>query len=79
MRMIHELPGSTFSNIRQRGAYNSDAKAALSQAELEKWITLAICGPYHNAWHTSIKQTPAARWAAGIEQHGQSSRTQALS
>jgi putative transposase len=71
MRMIHELPGTTFSNIQQRGTYDSDAKAALTLTELEKWVTLAICGPYHNDWHSSIQGAPAAKWAAGIEQYGQ--------
>jgi putative transposase len=71
MRMIHELPGTTFSNIQQRGAYNSGARAALTLADLERWITLAICGRYHNEWHSSIKQTPAAKWATGIERSGQ--------
>jgi putative transposase len=70
MRMIHELPGTTFSNIQQRGTYNSDARAALTLAELEKWLTLAICGRHHSEWHSSIKQTPAGKWAIGIEHSG---------
>ncbi len=76
MRMIHEVPGTTFSNIQDRGNYDADAKAALTLAELEKWIALAICGPYHNEWHRTLQGTPAGKWASGVEQFGQPATTQ---
>jgi putative transposase len=76
MRMIHELPGTTFSNIQQRGNYNSDDKAALTLVELEKWVTLAICGPYHSEWHSTLQQSPTAKWAAGIAQFGEPKQAQ---
>ena len=69
MRMIHALPGTTFSNIRDRGNYDADRNAALTLHELEKWIALAICGPYHNEVHGTLLQPPAAKWAAGIAQY----------
>jgi len=71
MRMIHALPGTTFSNIRDRGNYDADRNAALTLHELEKWIALAICGPYHNEVHGTLLQPPAAKWAAGIAQYGE--------
>ena len=71
MRMIHELPGTTFSNIKDRGSYAAEAKAALTLQELEKWITLAICGPYHSAVHGSLLQPPAAKWASGVTEFGE--------
>jgi putative transposase len=37
MAMVHELPGTTFSNTAQRGDYDSDATACLTLAELERW------------------------------------------
>lgn len=76
MRMIHELPGTTFANIKERGTYDADAKAALTLAELEKWIALAICGPYHSEWHSTLQQTPAAKWAGGVAQGSPLSTTQ---
>ena len=30
MKMAHELPGTTFSNTKERGTYNSDATAILT-------------------------------------------------
>lgn len=64
MEMVHELPGTTFSNPAQRGDYDSDAKAVLTVAELEKWLALAVAS-YHGEVHSTTGQTPQARWAAG--------------
>jgi putative transposase len=61
MKMIHELPGTTFSNITERGEYNSDKTASLTLAELEKWFVLAIAS-YHLSIHSGIKESPATRW-----------------
>lgn len=68
MKMTHELPGTTFSNIKEREGYNSDGKAALTLYELEKWIALAIGGTYHNSVHTVLKEPPIAKWRHGIEE-----------
>lgn len=67
MEMVHELPGTTFSNPAQRGSYDSDARAVLTLAELEKWLALAVAG-YHGQVHGSTGQTPQARWAAGTSE-----------
>lgn len=67
MEMVHELPGTTFSNPAQRGSYDSDAKATLTVAELEKWLALAVAS-YHGTVHGTTGQTPQARWAAGTAQ-----------
>lgn len=67
MEMVHELPGTTFSNPAQRGSYDSEARATLTVAELEKWLAVAVAS-YHGQVHGTTRQTPQARWAAGIEQ-----------
>lgn len=67
MEMVHEVPGTTFSNPAQRGDYDSDNKAVLTVAELEKWLALAVAS-YHGQVHSTIGQTPQARWAAGTGQ-----------
>lgn len=36
MKMVHELPGTTFSNIVEKGEYDSSKKAVLTLSELEK-------------------------------------------
>lgn len=66
MQMVHELPGTTFSNPGERGTYDSGGEAVFTLAELEKWFALAITGPYHESLHTGIGEAPLARWKKGV-------------
>ena len=66
MKMIHGLPGATFSNITERGEYDSDKKASLTLAELEKWFALAISS-YHLSIHSGIKEQPITRWMKAVD------------
>jgi len=66
MQYIHTLPGTTFSNIHERGEYDSDGKAILTLSELEKWLTLVIVGQYHNKIHSSLLEPPIERYKSGI-------------
>lgn len=66
MKLIHTLPGTTFSNIQERGKYPSDAKACLTLAELECWLTIAITKYYHLRLHNGIQQIPIKRYEAGL-------------
>ncbi|MCA0291727.1 MAG: DDE-type integrase/transposase/recombinase [Actinobacteria bacterium] len=67
MELVHELPGTTFSNPDQRGRYDSNTKAALTVRELEKWLAVAVAS-YHGQVHGTTQQTPQARWAAATAQ-----------
>ena len=69
MQMIHELPGTTFSNPNQRGKYDSEGAAALTLHELERWLTLAI-GAYHGSVHGTLLRPPAALWADAVAHSG---------
>lgn len=66
MQLVHRLPGTTFSNITERGDYDSEAKAALTLAELERWLAVVITEYYHNKLHTSLNQPPIDRYHEGI-------------
>ena len=70
MAMVHELPGTTFSNPAERGEYDSDKAACLTLAELERWLVLAVTGPYHNAVHGGLGEPPLSRWRHGVAKHG---------
>jgi len=70
MAMVHELPGTTFSNPGERGEYDSDAASCLTLAELERWLVLAITGPYHHAVHGAVREPPLSRWRHGVAAHG---------
>lgn len=67
MKEIHEIPGTTFSNISERGNYDSTKMAVLTMPELEKWLTHAIVGKYHLEIHSSLMETPLALFHRGIE------------
>lgn len=70
MGLVHDLPGTTFSNPAERGTYDSDAAAVLTLSELEHWLALAITGRYHQEVHEGIMEPPLARWKRGIAEHG---------
>jgi len=69
MEMVHELPGTTFSNPAERGDYDSEASAVLTLAELNRWLALAVAS-YHGQVHGTLRQTPAGRWAEGVDGAG---------
>ena len=66
MQQIHTLPGTTFSNIQERGEYDSDGKAILTLSELEQWLTLVIVGQYHNKIHSTLLEPPIERYKSGL-------------
>ena len=66
MRRIHGVPGTTMSNVKARGRYNSEKHAALSLRELEAWLTLEIGGRYHHAIHRGLHMTPFVAWARAL-------------
>ena len=66
MHEIHNLPGTTFSNIKQRGEYNSDANASMTFFEFEKWLITFITKIYHKRVHNSLSLTPEQQWEEGL-------------
>ena len=66
MKMSHELPGTTFSNVKERGKYKSEANAVLTLRELEEWLVLAIAS-YHKSIHSTLKMPPASFWSKNIK------------
>ncbi len=70
MRRIHALPGSTSSNVVERGNYPAEEKAVLTLSEFERMLALDIIGPYHSDLHSGLGKTPAAAWADGIAESG---------
>lgn len=63
MGAVHLLPGTTFSNSKQRGDYASEKRATLSFPELERWLALEIAGVYHNSPHGGLGgRTPIQAW-----------------
>lgn len=67
MGKVHLLPGTTFSNIAEKGTCNPERAAVLTLEELERWLALAITGVYHQTVHRVLNTTPAAAWRKATE------------
>jgi putative transposase len=63
MGRVHALPGTTFSNIREKGDLNPEAAAILTLRELEKAFALDVLGPYHMEVHSTLGIPPLAAWS----------------
>jgi putative transposase len=66
LKEIHNLPGTTFSNPKERGTYNSDKAAAMTLSEFEKWLATYIVEVYHQRVHSSLKMSPIRKYEEGI-------------
>jgi putative transposase len=71
LKEIHALPGTTFSNTKDRKYYDSEAKACFTLTELEKWVADFIVGVYHQRKHAGINTTPMARYNESMLGNGQ--------
>lgn len=64
--LIHNLPGTTFSNIQQKGDYKSEKHACFTLAQLEASVVKWIVDGYHQTPHRGLNgKTPAQIWASG--------------
>ncbi|MEM5570556.1 Mu transposase C-terminal domain-containing protein [Aliarcobacter butzleri] len=66
MKKIHQLPGSTFSNIFEKGTYDSNGNAAMTIDKLEKWYLDFVINIYHKTEHTSLGMTPEEKFYQGL-------------
>ena len=63
---IHGLAGTTFSNPKERGEYDSDGHAAMSLHEFEQWFAHLCVDIYHQRTHSALGVPPVAKWQEGI-------------
>lgn len=66
MGAVHLVPGSHFSNIRERGDLDPEAEAVMTLRELETYLALEIVGSYHARIHKALDLPPVAAWNARI-------------
>jgi len=66
LREIHDLPGTTFSSIKEKDEYDSEKNAALTKSEFEEWLVTLICKVYHQRRHSSIGMSPLGKWETKI-------------
>jgi len=66
MSEVHLLPGTTFSNIKEKGKYDPDARSAMTFSEFEHWLLTFITKVYHKRPHSAIGVSPEKKYKDGI-------------
>lgn len=73
MKRTQSLPGSTFSNVEERGDYDADGRAVMTLDEYVKWFTTFVTKVYHERPHRGIGRVPPVKlyeqFILGTEQH----------
>ena len=67
---VHTLPGTTFSNIKQKGRYDSTKNASMTLQGFQKWLGEYITGHYLKKVHSSLGISPLEKWMQGIRGNG---------
>lgn len=65
-KKIHALPGTTFSNTKERGEYDSEGKACFTITELERWFAVLVLEIYHNERHSALGMSPRQQYEIGV-------------
>lgn len=66
MSEVHALPGTTFSNVQDRGEYNSEKEAAMTLEDFEKWL-LNLIRAYHHRPHSELGMPPIQKYLQSLE------------
>ena len=66
MKKVHEIPGTTFSNIQERFEYDSEGNACMTFHELEHWLATFITKIYHKQKHSTLGMSPEDKWEEGV-------------
>jgi putative transposase len=64
--LLHELPGTTFSNIFEKKDYDPQKHAVISLEVLLKIIHVWIIDIYHQRVHKGIRDIPHRRWVESV-------------
>jgi putative transposase len=70
MKRVQALPGTTSSNVVERGDYPSEEKAVLTLREFERIFAMEVLAIYHNEKHSGLGKAPLMAWAEGIAKAG---------
>jgi putative transposase len=68
-KFVHKIDGTTFSNIFERGDYDSESESFLDIKDMHWAIHKWINDIYHRTVHRSLGMTPAQKWAECVKQH----------
>jgi putative transposase len=68
MREVHEeIPGTTFSSVADKFEYDSEGKAVMTLAALERWFVIYLADYYNQRGHSSLDgHPPIHAWRQGF-------------
>ena len=66
MNEVHNLPGTTRSNPRDKGEYDSEGHAIMTLSEFEAWYAQYVVNEYHMGKHSALGMPPIAMYRKGI-------------
>lgn len=67
-QVCHQLKGTTFSNINQRGDYNSAQEACITLEQLKEIIYQWLIDDYCQSPHKALTANPLIAWQEGLKQ-----------
>ncbi|WP_153114979.1 Mu transposase C-terminal domain-containing protein [Rhodocyclus tenuis] len=62
MHRVQALPGTTFSNVQERGEYDSQGRAVMTLSEFEHWFSIFSLKVYHQRPHRGIGRIPPIKY-----------------
>lgn len=66
MTEIHDLPGTTFSSVAEKGGHDPDKRAALTLSEFNRWLMTLVCKVYHRREHRALERSPLKAWELAV-------------
>ena len=66
LKEIHDIPGTTFSSVAERGEYDSEKNAIMTKDEFERQLIKLICNEYHRRKHSALGMPPLRMWELGV-------------
>ena len=67
--LLHELPGTTFSNIFEKNDYDPHKHAVISLERLLEIIHIWIIDIYHQKQHKGVQDVPHRRWIEAVAEN----------
>jgi len=64
--LVHGLPGTTFSNVLERGEYDSAGMACISLTRFREILYVYLLDVYGQDWNRGVGGVPATRWAEAV-------------
>jgi putative transposase len=68
-KLLHELPGTTFSNIFEREDYDPTKNAIIALDTLLEITHVFIIDYYSQRKHRGVKDVPAQRWDVAVQEY----------